>query len=215
MKRYSFRIAHWNSDAIFSPIRCKKDSIRLLMKTIKLMDVNEEIRREDCIGTIDLVVSKMSRLFYFSGQKYFSINFPFYVEERGERLLFRSRLMLALDSMVTSMILGLLDSPECFESNCILSFADPIFDLSDSLADIWPLFRELLMHEDGYIRYDYDPKNVNGTIHPLHHLDVFYSSDAAFKIGLHSGIGQDKLIDILRAETSCSFLSDHPNSLHS
>ncbi len=76
MKRYEFQIARWNEDDIFSPIRSKKDSIHILMKTIKIMTINQQVSEEDSIGKIVLLVSKMSRLFFFSQDKFFSIVFP-------------------------------------------------------------------------------------------------------------------------------------------
>jgi len=72
--------------------------------------------------------------------------------------------------------------------------------------DLWALLRELLLWEDGYIRYDDDVGNENGDIHPRYHLDVFYSGSATFKLGLRQAIQHVTFADILDINTSCRFL---------
>jgi hypothetical protein len=206
MKRYTYKIAKWNASDILVPIRSKKDSIKLLMKAIKIMITYQEVPEEDAIGSITLQVSKMSRLFFFSEGRFFSIIFPFAVVEADGGLSFSSKYMADIDSRATSCVLGFLSSIEHFESSCIYEFADLIISLEETANDIWPLIRELLMHEDGYVRYDHDSDNENGAMHPLHHLDVFYSSRATFKLGLCDKLEEHSLVDILSTETECSYL---------
>lgn len=206
MKRYSYNIAQWNADEIFSPIRSKKDSIRLLMKALKLMITNQEVSEQDSIGQIVLVISKMSRLFFFSKDKYFSINFPFFVTETENGLIYYSSHISDIDSRVTSTVLSVLSSTDQFDANCVLEFADPIATIAESSQEFWPFLRELLLHEDGYVRYDYDKEHENGQLHPLNHLDIFYSSETTFKIGLRQRIKTESLIDVLSIETNCTYL---------
>lgn len=54
-------------------------------------------------------------------------------------------------------------------------------------------------------RYDCDVANENGAVHPLHHYDVFYSSNSTFKIGLKNELEKETLIDLLQIETNCHF----------
>ena len=206
MKRYSYNIARWNSDEIFSPIRSKKDSIRLLMKTLKLMITNQEVPEHQIIGQLVLVISKMSRLFYFSKSKYFSINFPFFVTETDSGLIYYSNHISDIDSRVTSTVLSILSAVDQFDASCVLEFADPIATISESNQEFWPFFRELLLHEDGYVRCDYDEEHENAQLHPLNHLDIFYSSETTFKIGLRKKIEEELLIDVLSIESNCSYL---------
>jgi hypothetical protein len=206
MKRYTYKIANWNHDDILSPIRSKKDSIRLLMKSVKLMIANNEVSDNAVAGTMVLVVSKMSRLFYFIEGKFFSIAFPFLVSDSGGELTYYTKHMIDIDSRVTSAVLSIIGSSETFDSICISEFADPIVGLAIYDCGFWPFLRELLMHEDGYLRYDYDKKRENGRIHPLHHLDIFYSSGGSFKLGLNRGFEEEALIDMFNTETDCHYL---------
>ncbi|UQZ25499.1 hypothetical protein [Actinobacillus pleuropneumoniae] len=65
----------------------------------------------------------------------------------------------------------------------------------------------LLSFNDGYIRYDYDFEHENGSIHPLYHLDIFFSNYATFKIGLARRYQINDLLDLLDQEKSCKYLN--------
>ena len=153
-----------------------------------------------------LIVSKMSRLFYVSDDKYFSLNFPFSVIEDGELLCFKFKNGDEIDSRFSSDIIAVISSPEAFMSFDIFDFLDPVVEIIENNCNFWSLLRDLILFEDGYIRYDYDVKHANGAIHPINHLDIFYSSGSTFKIGLKDRIDDNHLIDILNVSTDCHFL---------
>lgn len=64
----------------------------------------------------------------------------------------------------------------------------------------------LLSFNDGYIRYDFDPKNENSDIHPLYHLDIFFNKESTFKIGLPNKYEVNDLISLLDKNKPCRFL---------
>lgn len=206
MKKYSFSIGRWDVEEIFSPIRNKKQCIRLLMKTLKIMMANQEVRQEDSTAEIVIVISKMSRIFYISEDKYFSIAFPFFVTETSEGLKYSSRYVEDIDSKLTSDVLGILSSSDFFESNCIYTFSDSIMDIDNENSCFWCFLRELMLFEVGYIRYDFDQENEDGALHPLNHYDISYSSNSTFKIGLRKRMHQSDMIDFLNTLSNCHFL---------
>lgn len=215
MRRYSFDIGYWNDDELFSPIRNKKECIIVLMKSLKIMIANQKIDGIKKIGEIVLVVSKMSRIFYISEQKTYSINFPFTVTENDGELFYSYDDVSEIDSMITSQIISVIKSNESFDSNCIYEFTDHITSIADYSVNFWPLLRKLILFEDGYIRYDNDIKNDNGLKHPRYHYDIFYSSNITFKIGLRQSITHESLIDLLLLESNCHFLEKPKNLLTS
>jgi hypothetical protein len=101
-----------------------------------------------------------------------------------------------------------------FKANCSLEFAQPICDYQEECDEIfWEFLRELLLMEDGYIRYDldqceYDKAKERGEeyIHPLNHYDFFYSSNATFKIGLNERLTPEGFLDLLNVRTDCKFI---------
>lgn len=157
-------------------------------------------------GLMTLQTSKMNRLFFSSPDKVFSINFPFTAIKDNDHLKFRSIHHSDINGALTSSIISILESTTSLEAREVLEFAEPIFSQTDSDPDFWCLFRELLMHEDGYIRYDHDEDRMNGNLHPIDHLDIFYNSTNTFKLGLGRRISADGLIDILNLESDCHFI---------
>lgn len=206
MKRYEFPIDAYQALWVSKAIRSKRDVISLLMRSIKIM-LLPTIPAPGAIGSMVLIIDKMSRLFFVLEDKIFSINFPFVVLEDGDTLAFRSIHHSNINSIVTSQVLSLLDIDNMFENREVLNFAEPISDLCRYDEDIWCLFRELLLQEDGYIRYDYDVERVNGHLHPLHHLDVFYSTGNTFKLGLKHNVSLVNFSDVLNVNTNCHYVA--------
>lgn len=205
MKRYTVSLDARQAKMFFSPIRSKKQIIDLLMRTIKLFLINQSIDPPKVKGEVVLVVSKMSRLFYFSDKKYFSINCPFFVQDDVAGVSFWCS-DLEVENRITSSVMGLLAEGGSFDANNIYDFMDPIAALEEGQKNFWELYMRLLTFDDGYIRYDDDEKNENGQKHPKNHYDIFHSQQSTFKVGLNREIDREELIDLVNIETSCHFL---------
>lgn len=70
------------------------------------------------------------------------------------------------------------------------------------------LLEEILRFEPSYIRYDNDPYNENGKLHPLHHLDINYSTYGTFKIGFNNSISSNYFENFQNTNTDCSYIAD-------
>lgn len=207
MKQYVFYLDEREIGIVFSPIRSKIDVIKLLMASTVIMLLNKKPNNERIKGKMILLVSKMSRLFFFSDEKYFSLSFPFTVIENPDNVLsFSSRLIDNINHKLTSDVMRLINSEEFTDSNCIYTFNDRIAEIEESSDGFWSLIKELIFYEDGYIRYDYDVERANGNLHPINHIDVFYSSNPTFKIGLRNKISHGSLIDLVDSQSDCHFL---------
>jgi len=206
MKRYTFTLDERLVNEFFTPVRSKKDVVSLLMKSIKLMLVNDSIDKSRVKGQLTLIVSKTSRLFYFSENKFFSISFPFLVIENNGEFEFSSKTVKIIDSKVTSQVIGVVSKSGFQDVECALEFVDPIVEIADFEQLFWPFLLNLFMYEDGYIRYDYDEKHESGDHHPLNHYDIFYSSLSTFKIGLRNRLESDSMLDFLDSNSICHYL---------
>lgn len=207
MKIFRFVFDASEAEWIFSPIRTKTDYISLLMRAIKLMLANIPTKKDSCAGEIFLKSDKMSRLIFSGKEKIFTIAFPFFVEETEDSFRFYSNNYLDVNHKTTSQVLSLFRDDKILDHPDVLMFADPIDNISRFDPDIWALLRDLITIEDGYLRYDYDQKNANGHLHPLHHLDVFYSTPSTFKIGLNSEIAVSTFEDVINTKTDCYYLA--------
>lgn len=206
MKKYKFFIDSYQAEWIFSPIRSKFDSLRILLKTVKLLLVNNQPGQTTGAGEITLIISKMSRIFFISEGKIFSIAFPFFVTCTDGIFALKSYNNFEINSKVSSEILSLLENSDITDSNEILSFVEPIFDVCDTNPELWSLFKSLMLHEDGYIRYDIDEAHQNKHLHPLNHFDVFYSNNVTFKLGLKDRIKHTDFLDMLMHDTNCHYV---------
>ena len=206
MKRFDFPLDAFQASRLVGSFRGKKDVIALWMSAIKLISVYAEPAKEQVSGHLVLHVDKMSRLFIETGAKSFSVSFPFSIYEKDHGLEFGTSVCPEVDSKVTSDILSLINGQDVFSSRNVLEFADPLVELTGDQDIVWQLLRDLMLVDDGYIRIDHDPVNENGALHPLDHIDIFYSQSATFKVGLGGPAGLDAFHDILDTKSNCHYL---------
>ena len=203
MTKYKYYIDKFQAEWIFSPIRNRKDVIILLMKSIKLISIYEEPPEKDRVGELTIAISKMSRIFYSSYNKVFSINFPFFIRNFEDKIDFYTREFPEIDNRITSIIIELIESNKLLDSFEVFDFAEVITDATEIDRNIWILLRELIIHEDGYLRFDHDPVNVKVGAHPLNHYDIFYSTATTFKLEANLHPNLDYLIDVLDTKSNC------------
>lgn len=207
-KQFDLDIDEYQAAAYMSAIRSKRDVVLLWMETIKNFLVAQPAEGSVMKARLTIYVDKMSRLFCTldGGRKIFSVGFPFSMILADGHLRFFSREGVEVDSRVSSCIISLVDSGEILSAQDFSKFIDPIVEFSDYDPQIWVLMRELMIAEDGYIRYDWDEARCDGHRHPLHHLDIHYSSASTFKVGISQQINQPLLTSILDATTDCYYL---------
>lgn len=215
MKKFEFLI-NKSSLNIFFPhyrIKTKAHIIEILMETLKYMLLNPEIKEENSFGKIVLIVDKMSRVFYFTKNKYYSISFPFFVEKFENEIKFGFKNIIEVESRLISQVLQIIKCDE-FKEKCSLDFVAPICEFEENCDEnFWIFLREILLMEDGYIRYDYDKDEYEKfklkgkeNKHPLNHYDIFYSSINSFKLGLKKEISHEDFINILNTNKDCKYI---------
>lgn len=207
-KHLALAIDRYQAESFLKAVRTKRDVIFLWMNAIKAFLVNQPAEQAQAVAVISVSVMSMSRLFceLNDGKKIFSISFPFNLQIQDDEVNFYSREGVLVDSQISSQLLALIESGGILEECDFLKFVDPIFDAVDSDPNIWGLLRELMLAEDAYVRYDWDPTRINGDIHPEHHLDFFYSSSSSFKLGLSGQLDRHSLMGILNVDTDCHYL---------
>lgn len=197
------------------PIRTKQDILELLIHAIKIIVSCpfQEERRIDSSKKLVLHVDKMSRLLFMIEDKIFTFHFPFVVQkiEDSNMLLIKYQ-ELEIDSMVSSVVFSIVCDIDLFDAS-LQNMEDFILQyvFENEWEDIDPndlckLIKHLTLFEPGYLRYDHDLEHANGTLHPEHHLDMFYSSNNEVKVGLESQINSEWLIDFMDIRTNCKFI---------
>lgn len=213
MKKYEFDIVQFAIDSFFPKERVKNkiQLIEILLEATRYMLVYPNIEKHDTKGKFTLVVDKMSRLFFEKDDKFISFVFPFYVSQIGDELNFTFQ-NIDVDSRLISNVISTIRC-DSFKNQCSLDFADSMYDFESEQEDFWVFLRELILLEDGYIRYDKDTEGYNQAKergeehrHPVNHYDLYYSSNASFKIGLENEIELKEFIDLLDTKTDCKYL---------
>jgi hypothetical protein len=219
MKKYTFNLGKVIYDKVFPQYRVKTKAhiIEILMEITRFILLQNDpefvVDEQNSKGKVVLYIDKMSRIFFFSENKYYSIVFPFhFLEENGEyKIVFQST--IEVNSQLISKVISIIQCDK-FKTRCSLDFVEPICDAEDDCDEnFWIFLRELLLMEDGYIRYDFDQEEYDKASekgeedrHPLNHYDFFYSGSATFKIGLQDSLKEENFIDLVNTTTSCKFI---------
>ncbi|MNI72019.1 hypothetical protein D3C73_1279350 [compost metagenome] len=118
---------------------------------------------------------------------------PFQIVERSDGIRFNFESMAEeVSGLLISMLRNSITTSRngfCHEN--IAASLSENFSISPNLAVIYSdSFIELLCSDHGYLRFDDDPVNENGTVHPRYHFDFFYKNSSSVKIG------SDKFVDL-------------------
>ncbi|UIP86924.1 hypothetical protein [Pseudomonas phenolilytica] len=206
MTSYTFSIDQYQYARAIKPVRTRFDVIEIWMELAKLI-INYYPPQEQFIhASLKVISTRMSRVFVSTEEKVFSIAFPFRIEVEGDQFQLTSSHGIPIDSQVTSEVLL---ATSAFRGQGIQTEWDLIQYFDDqggASQTFWSLFTEMLDAEDGYLRFDHDPAQRNGHLHPLNHADIFYTNGSSFKIGFRERPTMERMIDILNRETNCHYL---------
>lgn len=193
------------------PIRNKKDIVSFIFDALDAMLVR--LPGEES-GVLWIKKDKMSRIFCFLDEKYFSLVFPFEVEQKmdNEFKIYDSTFEIEIDNRRIVLLRRLLDEIDFMGNSIETIIEDAYLDVADNgyeneeIEQGFMLILRLLSMELGYIRYDYDPEHENGRLHPLHHLDINYSSKGTYKLGMNNKIPINDFVDLLDVKKECRYI---------
>lgn len=216
MKKYYMHTSKYINQELGS-IREQYDVVSYLLSVMELLNVEPFNKIDSKDADIVIFVDKMSRLFMGKGDKIHSIQYPFLLKEKEGFLisLFQGR---TIDNQTIAILSTIIRNKENFMTsieNMLDSFMDTMNEfeiLDDNYAQFcWNLLLYLLSFETGYLRYDHDEDNDNDqhdpVLHPVDHIDFFYSSNSTFKLGLLDRIDVDDLKSILNINEKCYSLN--------
>lgn len=216
MKEFKVNMTRRFIELASKPIRTKNHIIELLLEAIPLLTYGEIVERPDN-DYIVLKIDKMKRLFLVIENKIFSFKFPFNVDvdpEDKNPIIYDSTTELEISGINYAVLTTTFQ--KLFyenENQDILDLDSDVmrilesFEMQPNKDHIWQILKNLLIFEAGYLRYDYDDEHEDGKLHPLNHLDINYSSDNTFKIGINNSIECNTFIDILDINTDCYYIS--------
>lgn len=203
-----------------SSIRTRQDIVIILLRFMSLLTqiniddtfpLTKDTLKENEIRII-IKVDKMSRVFLVTDKKIHSFRFPLVIKEINKNY-FLSLKGMDINSMIISCMISFFTSLSNFEDfySYEAMFIEEIcqYDLNNDDAKICSEFLGMLLtFELGYLRYDYDDDNkrFDEYKHPKNHIDINYTNQATFKLGLYSDLHCDALENILDIQTDCLFI---------
>ena len=216
MKKFEFELPDLLYDKAMLPIRRKDDLLRLLAHTIKFLVLHPTADTTTITANKKLIlyVDKMSRLFFCVKDKIFSFRFPFYVGVNSEDSSFSISFKdyFEFDSITSSLLLAILEQEDIFNGTLENVSEKMLQEIIENeweninIDGICELVKQLMLFEPGYMRYDHDEEHANGTIHPEHHLDMFFSSNGTMKLGLKNSVESEWFIDLVNILTECRYV---------
>lgn len=207
MKVIERNILPYQANDFLSPIRDKADYARLLVRVARQLLLNDETEGYGSVAKLKLIIDKMSRVFLFQEGKYFSVSFPFTVltDTDNNVINITTASGIKIDYMSISAIISILENEyfKLLPSLVSLSFEPNSIEYSGIF-----ILEEIFQLEPSYIRYDHDPSNVNGKLHPIYHLDINYSQSGTYKLGLKNAITTSYFENLQDIKTQCSYVVD-------
>ncbi|WP_052114555.1 hypothetical protein [Porphyromonas gulae] len=216
MKSFSSGIPGYMKERLLErPIRSQIDYIHLIVEVTECL-----LGGNPCIHDkpyVHVVIDKMARLFvFYNSNKYASVFYPFHIEEREEASVsIYNRKGEEISYKELSAVREILND-NSVKQNRWISFSDLWYDYiteeepfrSSEQQEIGvTLIEEILQYEPAYVRYDHDPQNANGNLHPRYHIDINYSQGGTFKLGLQNLMTQDQFKDLHDLKTDCLYLN--------
>lgn len=212
VKKKTFFIPSWREETFFpkGKIISRCQILAILLEAIRFIysykdEYDRKVQKDD--ASMQLYVDKTNRLYFFQKCRKYSVYFPFQIETFDDKLSFSYKGII-FDSQIISLLISVLSEMKTPEWDLIDSFSS--FDgLGEfDCYEIINIFVNLCSEESGYVRYDNDEtgfadaeKKGRGYLHPIHHLDVFYTEKASMKLGFNKEITEEHLIEYLNKQS--------------
>lgn len=210
-KEISYSMGKTIFEMASKPLRSKQEVILLLLYTIRMFDVENDIPHNTKVK-VTISINKMNRIFYVLENKIFSVQFPFYVEIEGKKLtrIYDAKTGLDIDSILVSILIGIFEKTNKDNFSFERFFDEIMYNennlLNINVEQLWEIVKLISTYDLGYLRYDYDKEHQDDLLHPINHLDICLDTAAAFKIGLEKPLDYEVFKNILDITTNCFFL---------
>ncbi|SNY65053.1 hypothetical protein [Stenotrophomonas sp. CC120223-11] len=215
MSAYSYQNVPQHLMSRFRAVRCAADNLWNLLVVADAVNTCSHLMTRSEEGEFNLRIysGSYSRALIVKDGGYFSMAIPFQIIDDGDRISFNSDgaelpvsgiFLAALKNSVTTWN---EESPS--PDSVLLSLVEN-FGVEFETAMRWTEeFISLLSNDHGFMRFDDDPKNENGIIHPRFHFDFFFSNHSSAKIGLYTRSTMDCFTSLFDKNLPKHYLREH------
>lgn len=196
MSVYLFKTLPRNLQNSFCAVRSTADNLFNLLKVAEIILTCNDFRVEEN-NDFDVAVytGGYNRVLVRKSDGFFTMNFPFKIEDQGDSLsLMYDNFQMVIDLRTVSMMRNAIQTCNLtgYSHEEIILSLNSNFDAPIREAiDVCDAFTSLISEDHGYFRFDDDPTNENGAIHPRFHFDFFFRNTASVKLGADMMISHD------------------------
>ena len=181
----------------FSPVRDAFDNLANVLKVVEIVNTCQNHITLEYVENFDFAIFSggCNRVLVRKNNGYFTMSIPFQIVDHGDIISFNFDL---IDEEVDGLFLSVMRNAIAVSKNTYISCDDIVLSISETFGLSVPesimycdAFLSLLADDHGYFRFDDDPKNENGDLHPRFHFDFFYKNSSTIKIGSKSFVDMD------------------------
>lgn len=178
----------------FCAVRDALDNLENILQLAELVNTCAHCKLSEFQEDFDFAIfsGDYCRALIKKSDGYFSMTIPFQIIDDGFRVYFNLDLM---EEEVSGSFISIIRNAILTSKSGIHSHEEIICSIVDSFGlsvneaiPYYDAFATLLTDDHGYFRFDDDPKNQNGNIHPRYHFDFFFKNSSSIKIGTDTAV---------------------------
>lgn len=180
----------------FRAVRSSIDNLSNVLQLAELINTCGHCKVDGYQEDFDFVIftGDFCRALIKKSDGFFSMSIPFQVVDDGGAIWFNFD---AAGEPVSGRLISILRNAILTAGDGVFSHEEIVCSICDSFGvevseatHYYDAFASLLADDHGYFRFDDDPYNENGNVHPRYHFDFFYKNSTSIKLGI------DKRADI-------------------
>lgn len=188
MNKYFYKeIPHYRIDS-FCSVRTSLDNLTNILNVAEIINTAPHCStEEDNDFDIAIFTGNNRRIFVKKDNSFFSMAIPFQIIVEEVGISFNSD---QTEEKVSGQFISIMRNCIKTVQNQSISHEDVILSLVENFdinitdaMKYYDAFVHLISDDHGYFRFDDDPENQNGDIHPRYHFDIFFKNSTSLKIG--------------------------------
>lgn len=213
MSTYFYREVPSYQKSKFCAVRDSLDNLSNVLMLAETINNCPHCRVENDDTGFDIAVftGEHRRALIKKEDGYFSMSIPFQIVNSGDRIILNSdylgeEVSGRFISIMRNAIQTIRGNSHSHE-DIVLSLADD-FNLGvPDATRYYDAFAALIAEDHGYFRFDDDPSNEDGDIHPRYHFDIFYKNTTSIKIGYDRLAGIECFYSLFDSSTPKKYLT--------
>ena len=177
----------------FVPVRDSFDNLNNLLQIAEIINICAHCRIDDHTDfDFSIYSGSYSRVLIKKIDGFFTMAMPFKIIDYGANVVLNyEEFNQVVHAEFISMMRNAIGACKVYgySHEEVISSLTENFNIDYRAAvNYCDIFTSLMTEDHGYFRFDDDPDNENGRVHPRYHFDLFYKNSTSIKIGVNERI---------------------------